>query len=77
MLKKLDSVLFFFINLALYLFFLYGSIITNHSISIIFIFIGFLGVLWLIMEVYTRICRYQGDKRIEKYIASGFKKWKD
>jgi len=70
MLKKLYNFFFVGVYLTFYLFILYGAIITNHPIALVFLLVG---VVIGFMEIAYRASNYKLDKRIKIYITSGLK----
>lgn len=72
MLKKLDNLLFIGVHLIFYLFILYGAITTNHPIGLVLLLVG---IVIAFMEIAYRISNYRINKKIEKYVESGFKEY--
>lgn len=70
--KSFGDTLAFVLNLGFILIITYGLLLVGHPLGLLFalVLVGF-----GIMEIWYRICWYQSDKRINRYVESGFREW--
>lgn len=73
MLKKIDSILFNLLNLAVLVFWFYCALQVPESPVAPLIFLTtFAVVLYIILDVIRRICNIFEEREIQRYIDSGF-----
>jgi len=70
--KKLFNDIGNLLSLGLILFWTYMLLSAGHFLGLVFLMVF---VVFGVMEIWRRICWYQSERRIKRYIESGFTKY--